>query len=221
MRDSEREYPPHQPQRGSRRRPPEEHDYKEDLDDQDAPAEGAATRSRYAAVASPAVRLPRHRWRDTLIIGVIAGFLCIAQNIIVTLRNAPSYHAYEVATSTTVQNALAFTIFVIGLQVFGITLLICLIAGFVAGRLAVRRSLGFLTGFIAGVLFDGSVIITHYIPGYPGNQHGGAPASNIGSLLGGVAFAAVVLIATGIIAGLFSLLGSWIATRRHPYYVEG
>ena len=152
---------------------------------------------------------------------MIAGFLCIAQNIIITLVNAPSYHAYDTATSSAVKTSLSFTLFVIGLLVFGVALLICLIAGFIAGKMAVRRGLGFLAGFIAGVLFDGSVIITHYIPGYPGNQQGGTPASNAGSLLGSIAFAAVVLIAAGIITGLFSLLGSWIATRRHPYYMEG
>jgi hypothetical protein len=219
MRDSEEEYPPHQPSRssrtgsGSRRRPLDDQDYEDDLDDQPAPA-------RKRSGAAPASLLPRHRWRDTLIIGVIAGFLCIVQNIIITLVNAPSYHAYDTATSSAVKNSLAFTLFVIGLLVFGITCLICLIAGFIAGKLAARRSLGYLAGFIAGILFDGSVILTHYIPGYPGNQQGGVPASNVGSLLGSVAFAVVVLIAAGIITGLFSLLGSWIATRRHPFYVD-
>ncbi|MGB8348509.1 MAG: hypothetical protein WCD86_26755 [Ktedonobacteraceae bacterium] len=218
MRDSEQEYPPHQPRRGSRRRPPDDVDNK---DDQDALGAGRSTGSRAKAAAAPASLLPRDRWRDTLLIGVIAGFLCIAQNIIITLVNTPSYHAYDAATSSAVKTSLSFTLFVIGLLVFGIALLICFIAGFIAGKMVVRRGLGFLAGFIAGVLFDGSVIVTHYIPGYPGNQQGGTPASNAGNLLGSIAFAAVVLIAAGVITGLFSLLGSWIATRRHPYYVEG
>jgi len=227
MQDSEQEYPPHQPPRSSqpggsrRRRPPDDHDYEDDLDDQAAPAKGGSARSRASAASTS--RLPHNRGRDTLVIGLIAGFLCIAQNIIITLVNTPLYHAYDAATSSVAQSSFAFSLFVIGLLVFGIALLICLIAGFIAGKMVVRRSLGFLVGFIAGVLFDGSVIVTHYIPGYPGNQRAGtSPTSplNAGSLLGSIAFAAVVLIAAGIITGLFSMLGSWIATRRHPYYVE-
>lgn len=222
MRDSEQEYPPHQPQRGSHRRPPDERDYEDDLDDQPAPAKGAAARSSSAAVAAPAARLPRDRMRNMLIIGVIAGFLCIAQSVIITLINAPTYHAYDTAKSQAVLNALSLNIAGLALLTFVITVLICLIAGYIAGKVLVQRRLAFFAGFIAGLIYYGISFLTGYIPGYPGNRPPGtSAATGTGSVLGSVIFVLILFLVWGIIAGLFSLLGSWIATRRHPYYVEG
>lgn len=221
MRDSEREYPPHQPQRGSRRRPPEEHDYKEDLDDQDAPAEGAATRSRARTTPAPASLLPRDRMRNMLIIGVITGFLCTAQSVIITLINAPTYHAYDTAKSQAVLNALSLNIAGLALLTFVITVLICLIAGYIAGKVIIQRRLVFFSGFIAGLIYYGISFLTGYIPGYPGNRPPGtSAATGTGNVLGSVIFVLILFLVWGVIAGLFSLLGGWIATRRHPYYIE-
>lgn len=220
MRDSEQEYPPHQPQRGSRRRPPDEHDYEDDLEDQDAPAKGAATRSRYAAATRP-VRLPRDRIRNMLIIGVIAGFLCVAQSVIITLINAPTYHAYDIAKSQAVLNALSLNIAGLALLTFVITVLICLIAGYIAGKVLVQRRLAFFAGFIAGLIYYGISFLTGYISGYPGNRPPGtSAATGMGNVLGSIVFVLILFLVWGIIAGLFSLLGGWIATRRHPYYIE-
>ena len=54
--------------------------------------------------------LPGNGFRNALIIGAIAGVLCVAQSIVITLSNASTYHAFETATDQAVKNALAFTI---------------------------------------------------------------------------------------------------------------
>lgn len=219
MRDSEQEYPPHQPQRGSRRRPPDDVDYE---DDQDAPGASRSTGSRTRAAAAPASLLPRDRVRNMLIIAIIAGFLCVAQSIIITLVNAPTYHAYDTAKNQAVLNALSLTLAGLGLLTFVITVLICLVAGFIAGKVMVQRRLAFFAGFIAGLIYYGISFLTAYVPGYPGNRPPGTTAATgTGSVLGSMIFVLILFLVWGVITGLFSLLGSWIATRRHPYYVEG
>ena len=225
MRDSEQEYPPHQPPRSSQpggsrhRRPPDDYDYEDDLDDQTAPAKRGSARSRASAPSTS--RLPHNRRRDTLIIGLIAGFLCIAQSIIITLVNAPTYHAYDIAKNQTLRVSLSLSISLLALVTFVISVLICLIAGFIAGKVVVQRRLAFFSGFIAGLLIYGISFLTRSIPGYPGNQQAGATSTvSTGSLLGSVAFVLILFLVWGVIAGLFSLLGGWLATRRHPYYVE-
>src|SRR5947209_11351716 len=90
--------------------------------------------------------LPRDRVRNTLLIGAIAGVFCIAQSLAITLANASTYHAYDIAKDTAVKSALAFTIFGYAVLTFIISLLILGIAGFIAGKIVVQRRLGFQIG---------------------------------------------------------------------------
>lgn len=220
MRDSEEEYPPHQPSRasrtgsGSRRRPLDDQDYEDDLDDQPAPA-------KRRSGAAPASLLPHDRMRNMWIIAIITGFLCIAQSVIITLVNAPTYHAYDTAKNQAVLNALSLNLAGLALLTFVITVVICLIAGFIAGNILVQRRLAFFAGFIAGIIYYGVSFLTAYIPGYPGNRPPGtSAATGTGSVLGSLIFVLILFLVWGVITGLFSLLGSWIATRRHPFYVD-
>ena len=221
MRDSEQEYPLHQSSQNNG------NGHHSVLDDQsDENTQEAEKPRRYGAgplhqrdvAMTPA--LPRGRVKNALIIGVIAGVLSIAQSIIITLVNAPTYHAYDVTKDAAVKNALAFTIFGYAALTFFITLLICLIAGFIAGKVCVQRRLGFLAGFVAGLIIDAVSFITRYIPQYPGNQQVSSGGINsAGTAIGGIIVILVFLLIWGIIAGLVSLLGAWLATRKHPFYI--
>lgn len=165
--------------------------------------------------------LPQHRVRNVLLIGAIAGIFCIAQSLTITLANASTYHAFDIAKDTAVKNALAFTIFGYAVLTFVISLLILCVAGFIAGRIAVQRRLGFLAGFVAGLIVYAGAFITNYIPDYPGVQHSASTATTagMGGVAGGLLVSLISLLVWGIIGGLVSLLGAWLATRKHPYYI--
>lgn len=165
---------------------------------------------------SPA--LPRYRFRNAVIIGALASVFCIAQSLAITLANASTYHAFDIAKDQAVKNALAFTIFWFAVLTFFITLLILLIAGFIAGKIVIQRRLGFLAGFVTGFIVYGAGSITNYIPNYPGVQHTASTTSGSGGLLIVLLIALIFFLVWGIIGGLVSLLGAWIATRKHPYY---
>src|SRR5258706_3755837 len=221
MRDAEHEYPLHQSHQHNG------NDHHGVLDDQteddgleaETPLRSGAGSLHQREVATTPV-LPRGRVKNALIIGVIAGVLSIAQSIIITLVNASTYHAYDVTKDTAVKNALAFTIFGYAVLTFFITLLICLIAGFIVGKVCVHRRLAFLAGFVAGIIIDATSFITRYIPQYPGNQQvSGGSINNASVAIGGILIILAFLLVWGIITGLVSLLGAWLATRKHPFYV--
>jgi hypothetical protein len=164
--------------------------------------------------------LPRNGLRNAIIAGVIAGALCIIQSIVITIANASTYKAFDAATQTTVKDALAFTIFGFALLTFFISMLIILIAGFIIGRTAVRRWFGFLAGFIAGILTYAFSFLVQYIPNYPGTHGANGTTTGTAALAGGIFISLIFLLIWGIIGGLVSLLGAWLATRKHPYYVD-
>lgn len=170
------------------------------------------------AAISPA--LPQHRFRNAVIIGALASIFCIAQSLAITLANASTYHAFDIAKDQAVKSALAFTIFGYAALTFFITLLILLIAGLIAGKIVIQRRLGFLAGFITGFIVYGVGFITNYIPNYPGVQHTTSTTSGGGGLVVASLIALIFFLVWGIIGGLVSLLGAWIATRKHPYYSE-
>lgn len=217
MQDSEQEYPLHQPS-GTRKQRPLDDD--ELVQEERRPPTTPLPAMRPLPRAVQATRLPHHRLRTAILAGVIAGVLCIIQSIIITLANASTYTAFEKATSATVKNALAFTIFGIGLLTFFISMLIILVAGFIVGRAAVKRSYGFLAGFIAGILTYALSFLIQFIPNYPGTAGANGSVSGTGPLIGGIFITIVFLLIWGIVGGLVSLLGTWLATRRHPYYTE-
>ena len=115
------------------------------------------------------------------------------------------------------KNALALTIAGYGALTFIISMLICLIAGYITGRVSVQRSLGFLAGFVAGIVTYGISFLLNFIPNYPGHIASSGPA-NTGIVLGGIVVILIFFLIWGVIAGLVSLFGAWLATRHHPYY---
>ena len=164
------------------------------------------------------LQLPRNRFPKALIIGVAAGLLSAAQSVIITLVNSSTYQTYGTSgTQQTVQNAVALTLFGLACLTFGISMLICFIAGFVTGKVAVLRRMGFLTGFVAGAIIYTLSFLLNYIPGYPTHlaSNGVRGLVEAGS---GILVSLIFLLVWGVIGGLVSLAGSWLATRKHPYY---
>ncbi len=216
MRDAEQQYPLHQPG-GNGRHHPFDDDTEDDLGGLQEPVQpGQAPLHQREVPSSP--QLPRGHFSKALIIGLIAGILCAIQSVVITLVNASTYQTYVTSgAQQTVQNALAFTLFGLACLTFFISMLICFIAGFITGKVAVARRMGFLTGFVAGVITYALSFLLNYIPGYPTHLASSGSGGLIG-VSGGIVVSLVFLLVWGLIGGLASLAGAWLATRRHPYY---
>ena len=218
MRDSDQEYPLHQPRRNGF------HDQFDGDSEHELGDEGRAqlpvehTQGPLHQREIPAApRLPRGHLRNTLLIGVIAGILCAIQIIVITLVNSSTYQSYVNSVNhNTVKNAIDFTILGLACLTFFISMLICFIAGFITGKVAVERRMGFLAGFVAGMIAYALSFLLNYIPGYP-NHLAGSGSSGLIGLSGGILVSLIFLLVWGAIGGLASLTGAWLATRRHPY----
>ncbi len=179
MQDADQRYP-HRQLGGNRSRQP--------FDEDDVQEFGGA-------------QLPHNRFTKALIIGIAAGLLCAIQSVVITLVNSSTYQTYVTSgTQQTVQNAIALTLFGLACLTFGISMLICFIAGFVTG--AITYMLSFLL---------------NYIPGYPTHL----ASSGVRGLVGvgsGILVSLIFLLLWGVIGGLASFAGAWLATRKHPYY---
>jgi hypothetical protein len=216
MRDSGEEYPLHQPEHN-------EHHHSLDGQSTPSPAQERPTgpleqRPVHQREIATSPQLPGGRLRKTLVAGVITGFLCAAQGIVIVLANAALYQSASAMPLAKLTVNTALTIVGIQALISLINVLICLAGGFVVGKIVVQRRLGFLAGFVAGLIIYGTGFLLNYIPNYPGNR----PASGAGNVAGiasGILLSLIVLLITGVFAGLISLLGAWFATRRHPYYV--
>jgi hypothetical protein len=173
-------------------------------------------RDDFQGLDSP--QLPHNRFIKALIIGIAAGLLCALQSVVITLVNSSTYQTYVTSgTQQNVQNAVAFTLFGLACLTFGLSMLICFLAGFVTGKVAVLRKMGFLTGFVAGAIIYTLSFLLNYIPGYPTHLAG----SGVRGLVGvgsGILVSFIFLLVWGVIGGLVSLAGAWLATRKHPYY---
>src|SRR5436305_2383611 len=205
MRDADQQYP-HQRLGGSGSRQPFDDETEVEFDDKDD----------LQGLDSP--QLPHNRFSKALIIGIAAGLLCAFQSVVITLVNSSTYQTYVTSgTQQTVQNAIALTLFGLACLTFGISMLICVIAGFVTGKVAVLRRLGFLTGFVAGAITYALSFLLNYIPGYPTHL----ASSGVHGLVGvgsGILVSLIFLLLWGIIGGLASFACAWLATRKHPNY---
>jgi len=216
MRDAGEEYPLHQPEHNG-------HHHSLDGQSTPTPAQELPTgqseqRPLHQRELASSPQLPGGRLRKTLIAGVITGFLCAAQGIVIVLANAALYQSAGATPLAKLTVDTALTILGIQAFIYLLSVLICLAGGFVVGKIVVQRRLGFLAGFIAGLIIYGTGFLLNYIPNYPGNR----PASGAGNAVGiasGILLSLIVLLISGILAGLVSLLGTWFATRHHPYYV--
>src|SRR5215471_7179880 len=162
--------------------------------------------------------LPHNRFAKALIIGIVAGLLCAIQSVVITLMNSSTYQTYVTSgTQQSVQNAIAATLFGLACLTFGISMLICFIAGFVTGKVAVLRRMGFLTGFVAGAITYALGFLLNYIPGYP-THLSSSGVRGLGDVSGGIFVSLFFLLVWGLIGGLVGIAGAWLAPRKHPYY---
>ena len=163
-------------------------------------------------------QLPQNRFAKALSIGLVAGIICAIQSVVITLVNSSTYRDYVTSgAQQTVQNAIAFTLFGLACLTFSLSMLICFIAGFITGKVAVLRRMGFLTGFVAGATIYALSFLLNYIPGYPTHLANSSGSGLVG-VSGGIVVSLIFLFVWGVIGGLASLAGAWLATRRHPYY---
>jgi hypothetical protein len=216
MQDPERQHPARRSQRNNGRQypagdePPEldppapiNHN-SQDWPDQDEPSDAST--------------LPSSGLQYTLIGGVAAGILSALISIAITLLNAA---AFQTAAAKGTNVAYSTALSVVGLQCleFFVSLLICFGAGYIVGKVAVQRRLGFYTGALAGAIIYLGEFLMRYVPNYPGNLARNTPGS-AEAFAGGLLISLVFLLIWAIIAGLISLWGAWAATRRHPYYLS-
>ena len=154
-----------------------------------------------------------------LSISLVAGILVAIISIVFTLVNAPLYQQAASYASRPNQMPLnvASSIFVLFVLTGVIGLIIYFIAGFITGRVAVARRLGFYGGFVASAIAQIIGYIVGQIPNYPGSLNTGF--SNPLKAGGGIIAALIFLVIAGLIGGLLGWLGARLATRRHPYYV--
>lgn len=172
-------------------------------------------------VSRPRQLLPRSGWYYALIAGLIAGVLGVLQSLAITLLNAGALQqaGKEIAASGKegINTALALT--GIACLTLLINLLFCAIAGYIAGKVAVQRRVGFLAGALAGAIIYIGTFTVRYIPNYPGNSAASITGGG-GAIAGGILLSIVFLLIWALIGGLMGLLGARIATRRHPYYTS-
>jgi hypothetical protein len=218
MRDPDQEYPVHQPRRNGHRHPFDDQTDEDIKDREDfrepVPADQGPLHQREVS-ATP--QLPRAALRKTLLIGAVAGILAALQGIIITFANASLYHTVSTTPQDKLTLSLAQAVFGLFCLTLFISLLIYFVAGFVTGKIVVARRMGFLAGFVAAAVSYILGFLVQQIPGYPNARATGFSGGLVG-LSGGLIASLILLAISGGIAGLVSLAGAWLATRRHPYY---
>jgi putative membrane protein (TIGR04086 family) len=137
--------------------------------------------------------------------------------VLIILINTGTFHAASLQIAVdklTVKTALALA--VLELLTFVLCLLISFTTGFVMGRIAVRRRLGFLAGVCAGATYYLITFLVSLLPDYPGNLTANEDPMTTTHLV--IAFLLLCLWGAG--GGLVSLFGTWVTTVRHPYYMS-
>ncbi len=214
MRDHEQEYPKHQPGRG-------EHDHHDPfaptIQEEGELGERSPVHQRTAATTP---QLPRGHARKALIIGAILGVLVSAQGIFLTLKNAAIYKeaAKYLSDPSKMPTGLTATMFGILALGLGISTLIYVIGGLIIGKVAVHRRWAFIGGFVGGLVSGIIGAILKQIPAYPNAGNTGFSGNPLG-MGGGLVALLISFVLLGILAGALCLLGAWLTTRRHPYYV--
>lgn len=190
-------------------------------DDDTVPTSSSGRRPAYQRQAPVQPKLPAGGARKMFSIGLGAGIIVAIINVVFTLVNAPLYQtaARYAKNPTQMPLNVASSIFWIFVVEGVISLIVYFIAGFIIGRVAVARRLGFFGGFVASVITLVIGYIIGQIPNYPGSL--GTGFSNPLQAGGGLIAALIFLVIAGLIGGLMGWLGARLATRRHPYYYAG
>ena len=173
--------------------------------------------SRPHPIAPTSFSLPGRGLSTALIAGAIAGVSSALLTILIILTNTGTFHAASLQIAVdrlTVKTALALA--ALELLTFVLSLLISFVTGFVMGRIAVRRRLGFLARTYTGAIYYLITFLVALLHGYPGNLIANkAPMTTIPLVI-----SFLLLCLWSMSGGLVSLFGTWIATVRHPYYLK-
>jgi hypothetical protein len=215
MRDSEQQYPKHQPGRGER----DHHDPFDGFVQEEGELEEAPHGGPVHQRETPTTpQLPRHHVQNALIIGIVAGVLASVQGIIITLVNAGLYEQVNKTSTSNLQVSIASALLGITCLSLFISAVIYFLAGLVIGKVAVHRRWAFIGGFLGGVVSSIIGGILKQIPSYPNASNTGFTGGLLG-IGGGLVALLIGTIVLSVIVGCISLLGAWLTTRRHPYYV--
>jgi hypothetical protein len=161
--------------------------------------------------------LPRRGLSSALIAGAITGVVSALLTILIILINTETFRTASLQIALdrlTVKTALVLA--VLELLTFVLSLLIGFANGFVMGKIAVRRRLGFLAGMYAGAIYSLITFLVSLLPGYPGNLTANGTPMTTTHLV--ISFLLLCLWSIG--GGLVSLFGTWVTTVRHPYYMR-
>jgi len=215
MGDPDQEYPRHQPRRRQRQDAFNE-TTRDEGELEERPRRRAGPLHQREVPTTP--QLPQGHVRKALLVGVIAGLLGILQNIIIVLANAAVFENAKKYTSQGVPLGVAAPL--IGIQCLSlfIGIIIYFVAGFIIGRISVERRMGFIGGFVAGAVTIILYAVLQQLPFYPNAGNTGF-SGGFGGLSGGLVVGLILLVVLSALTGLGSLFGTWLATRRHPYYV--
>lgn len=215
MLHDQEEYPKHQPGRGERNHhDPFEAAVQEEGELEDRPRQGPVHQHEVATTPE----LPYARGRKALIVGVIAGILYEVARVVITLVNSDAYREGAKYTLDKMPAGLAATLTGLGALGYGIGVVCFLLGGLIIGRISVHRRWAFIGGFVGGILCALVSTLLQQIPAYPSNTHTGFNGGFVG-ISSGLLILIIWSLFLCLITGLISLLGGWLTTRRHPYYV--
>lgn len=213
MRDQEQEYPRHQPGRGMHNH----HDpfeIQEEGELEEAPKHSSMHQREIATTPE----LPHARGRKALLAGLIAGIIYEASRITITLVNADLYRKGATYTLTEMPAGLAATLSGLGFLGYAIAVVAFFLVGLIIGRVSVHRRWAFIGGLVGGLFCCVVGSILQQIPSWPSATHTGF-SGGIAGISGGFAVLIIYSLLGSIAMGLICLLGAWLTTRRHPYYV--
>ena len=159
--------------------------------------------------------LPRHKTGPAILTGVIGGVVSALFPLAITLANAGLYQeAVREGNNMTV--AVASTITGLSCLNSFVAMIIAGLVGFIAGKIAVRRMLAFYAGAIVGALYFILPTFLQYIPGVPGHV---MDSTGTSFTIAGIGLDLVVLVIFALLGALLALLGGYVATSKHPYYL--
>jgi len=191
-------------------------------DDDAVSTSSPGRRTTYQRQAPMQPALPAGGGRKMFSVSLVAGILVALINVLFTLVNAPLYQqaASYAKNPTQMPLNVASSIFWISVITGVISLIVYFIAGFIIGRVAVARRLGFYGGFLASAIALIIGYIIRQIPNYPGSINTGFSGNPL-QAGGGLIAALIFLVIAGLFGGLFGWLGARLATRHHPNYYAG
>ncbi len=181
--------------------------------DEELVAEELPQRERRSALA-----LSRDDLRSVFSAGAVGGLLAVCIPVALTFLYAETYQE-ATRLGDKMPYGIAVTIFWLWVSSYIIEFLISFAAGYVVGRIAIRRVLGLYTGLlISAISYVGGKLVP-YIPHYPEPLSGSGFTSTSG-LLHGILLLILLFVIRALLDGLLGLWGTSTASRKDPYYQQ-